>query len=55
MIRLGRYTSRSEAIRDAIKDMLKRELWVSDEELKVGRGSSGSLSKTYTVRAVRVT
>lgn len=27
LVNIGRYTSRSEAIRAAIRDLLKRELW----------------------------
>ena len=33
LVRIGRYSSRSEAIRIAIRDLLKKELWVPDEEL----------------------
>jgi Arc/MetJ-type ribon-helix-helix transcriptional regulator len=33
LVRLGRYSCRSEVIRVAIRDLLKRELWFSDEEL----------------------
>ncbi len=29
LVKLGRYSSRSEVIRTAIRDLLRRELWVS--------------------------
>lgn len=28
LIKIGRYTSRSEVIREAIRDLLRRELWL---------------------------
>ncbi|MCS7112219.1 MAG: ribbon-helix-helix domain-containing protein [Ignisphaera sp.] len=30
LIRMGRYSSRSEVIRSAIRELLKKELWVSE-------------------------
>ncbi len=31
LVRLGRYSSRSEVIRIAVRDLLKKELWVMSE------------------------
>jgi Arc/MetJ-type ribon-helix-helix transcriptional regulator len=47
LVRLGRYSCRSEAIRVAIRDLLKRELWFSDEEL-----DNVSRSKQYALKVV---
>jgi len=33
LVKLGRYSSRSEVIRTAIRDLLKKELWFPEEEL----------------------
>ena len=41
LVRLGRYTSRSEVIRAAIRDLIKRELWSSTNRVAEGRGSKG--------------
>ncbi|ADV65595.1 ribbon-helix-helix domain-containing protein [Desulfurococcus mucosus] len=30
LVRIGRYSSRSEVIRVAIRDLLKKELWVKE-------------------------
>ena len=32
LVRIGRYSSRSEVIRTAVRELLKRELWASDSE-----------------------
>lgn len=32
LVRLGKYTNRSEAIRIAIRELLKRELWMAEAE-----------------------
>jgi len=34
LVKIGRYSSRSEVIRVAIRDLLKKELWVRDREMK---------------------
>ncbi|MGC9011478.1 ribbon-helix-helix domain-containing protein [Thermogladius sp. KZ2Tp1] len=34
LVRIGRYSSRSEVIRVAIRDLLKKELWVRDREMR---------------------
>lgn len=34
LIKLGRYSSRSEVIRVAIRDLLKKELWIREADLK---------------------
>ena len=34
LVRIGRYSSRSEVIRIAVRELLKRELWVKEEELE---------------------
>ncbi len=31
LVKMGRYSSRSEVIRIAVRDLLKRELWYADE------------------------
>lgn len=49
LVRLGKYSSRSEAIRDAIKDLLKRELWISDEELELK-----PLNKNFNIRVIKM-
>ena len=36
LVKMGRYTSRSEVIRTAIRELLRRELWIKemiDEEI----------------------
>ena len=40
LVRMGRFSNRSEAIRTAIRELLRRELWIKemeeeDEDLKV--------------------
>lgn len=32
LVRIGRYSSRSEVIRTAVRELLKRELWASETE-----------------------
>ncbi|RLG72126.1 MAG: CopG family transcriptional regulator [Thermoprotei archaeon] len=32
LVKVGRYSSRSEVIRVAIRDLLKKELWMVDNE-----------------------
>ncbi len=32
LVKIGRYSSRSEVIRVAIRDLLKKELWMVDAE-----------------------
>ncbi|RLG84163.1 MAG: CopG family transcriptional regulator [Thermoprotei archaeon] len=32
LVKIGRYSSRSEVIRVAIRDLLKKELWMVDNE-----------------------
>lgn len=32
LVKIGRYSSRSEVIRVAIRDLLKKELWISEGE-----------------------
>ncbi|AFK50853.1 putative transcriptional regulator, CopG/Arc/MetJ family [Thermogladius calderae 1633] len=34
LVKIGRYSSRSEVIRVAIRDLLKKELWVKDREMR---------------------
>ncbi|MEZ0394295.1 MAG: ribbon-helix-helix domain-containing protein [Desulfurococcaceae archaeon] len=33
LVKVGRYSSRSEIIRVAVRDLLKKELWVREGEL----------------------
>lgn len=33
LIRMGRYSSRSEVIRSAIRELLKRELWLAEHSI----------------------
>ncbi len=35
LVRIGRYSSRSEVIRIAVRELLKRELWIREEELEL--------------------
>lgn len=37
LVRLGRYTSRSEVIRAAIRELLKKELWSSNSRIVEGK------------------
>ena len=30
LVKMGRYTSRSEAIRAAVRELLRRELWIKE-------------------------
>ncbi|MCS7108098.1 MAG: type II toxin-antitoxin system ParD family antitoxin [Sulfolobales archaeon] len=39
LVKLGRYSCRSEVIRVAIRDLLKNELWFGDEELNTAKNS----------------
>ena len=41
LVKLGRYSSRSEVIRTAIRDLLKRELWFSDKTEEFRRNKGG--------------
>ncbi|MEM1862958.1 MAG: ribbon-helix-helix domain-containing protein, partial [Desulfurococcaceae archaeon] len=34
LVKIGRYSSRSEVIRVAIRDLLKKELWIREAELR---------------------
>ncbi|WP_440060271.1 ribbon-helix-helix domain-containing protein [Thermogladius sp. 4427co] len=34
LVKIGRYSSRSEVIRVAIRDLLKKELWVKDRDFR---------------------
>ncbi|OYT37335.1 MAG: CopG family transcriptional regulator [Desulfurococcales archaeon ex4484_58] len=34
LVKIGRYSSRSEVIRVAIRDLLKKELWIKDAEFR---------------------
>ncbi len=43
LVRIGRYSSRSEIIRIAVRDLLKRELWMRDEELDGYPAHTGSI------------
>ncbi len=46
LIRIGRYSSRSEVIRAAIRDLLKRELWSQSgysSDVKVKRGNKAKV------------
>lgn len=44
LVKLGRYSCRSEVIRTAIRDLLKNELWFSDEELSSTRRLGPNIS-----------
>ncbi len=35
LVKIGRYSSRSEVIRVAIRDLLKKELWIKEAELRI--------------------
>ncbi|NPA96904.1 MAG: type II toxin-antitoxin system ParD family antitoxin [Crenarchaeota archaeon] len=37
LVRMGRYSSRSEVIRAAVRELLKKELWGSDSDHEVQR------------------
>lgn len=41
LVKHGRYSSRSEVIRTAIRDLLRRELWMPESELLFRRGEVG--------------
>ena len=51
LVKLGRYSSRSEVIRTAIRDLLKKELWFSDksEEFRRNRNSITLVRKVRLV------
>jgi len=51
LVKLGRYSSRSEVIRTAIRDLLKRELWFSDKTEEFRR-SKGGIALVRRVRLV---
>ncbi len=56
LVKLGRYSCRSEVIRTAIRDLLKNELWFSDEELSSPKGLGSGVSGTNlsNVKFVRI-
>ncbi|MEM1805585.1 MAG: ribbon-helix-helix domain-containing protein [Ignisphaera sp.] len=39
LVRIGRYTSRSEVIRAAIRELLKKELWSSGNRVIEGKSN----------------
>lgn len=47
LVRDGRYSSRSEVIRTAIRDLLRRELWTPQEDVerRMSNGVRNSLIK----------
>ncbi len=51
LVKLGRYSSRSEVIRTAIRDLLKKELWFSDKNEEFRR-SKNSIALVRRVRLV---
>ncbi|MCD6341165.1 MAG: type II toxin-antitoxin system ParD family antitoxin [Desulfurococcales archaeon] len=51
LVKLGRYSSRSEVIRTAIRDLLKKELWFSDKSEEF-RHSKNSIALVRRVRLV---
>lgn len=51
LVKLGRYSCRSEVIRVAIRDLLKNELWFSDEELNTAKNS---ITETQSVNQENV-
>ncbi|RLG77075.1 MAG: CopG family transcriptional regulator [Thermoprotei archaeon] len=51
LVKLGRYSSRSEVIRTAIRDLLKKELWFSDKSDEL-RHSKNSIALVRRVRLV---
>ncbi|MEM0028888.1 MAG: ribbon-helix-helix domain-containing protein [Ignisphaera sp.] len=48
LVKMGRYTSRSEVIRTAIRELLKKELWGSGYSLETPR-KKGVRSKVVEV------
>lgn len=56
LVKLGRYSCRSEVIRTAIRDLLKNELWFSDEELSSTRklGSNMNNTNAGNVRYIKI-
>ena len=51
LVKLGRYSSRSEVIRTAIRDLLKKELWFSDKSEEFRR-SKNNIALVRRVRLV---
>ena len=54
LVKLGRYSSRSEVIRTAIRDLLKRELWMSESELSYDIGSIPVSQGRVGVKRIRL-
>ncbi len=54
LVRIGRYSSRSEVIRVAIRDLLRKELWSDDFEIAVSKRSQNS-SATGSISEKKIT
>ena len=54
LVRMGRYASKSEAIRVAVRELLKRELWLAEEkqtELVRRRQSIAEAAERITLKS----
>jgi len=57
LVKLGRYSSRSEVIRTAIRDLLRRELWLSKSDYRENNEDLISYSKIlrkYMIKRIRI-
>ncbi len=54
LVRMGRYSSRSEAIRVAVRELLKRELWGITEHASASTSPIESAASQATREARRV-
>lgn len=54
LVKLGKYASRSEAIREAIRDLLRRELWINDDELKYDKRNLKHLNGFNNIKVIKI-
>ncbi|HDD26158.1 MAG TPA: ribbon-helix-helix protein, CopG family [Acidilobales archaeon] len=55
LVKLGRYSSRSEVIRTAIRDLLRRELWLAKTEREVKPPIEfPNFIRRYTIKRIRI-
>ncbi len=49
LVRLGRFSSRSEAIRAAVRELLRKELWGSNTEYEYVHRKRGKVPKVLSI------
>ena len=54
LVKLGRYSSRSEVIRTAIRDLLRRELWSSKVDREDEFSDYPRILRRLTIKRIRI-